>query len=73
MNDPSERWQRIARWFDELAELDATARAARLAAIAGEDAAAAAEVAALLDADAQEHGLLESDALDAIPTLIASA
>ena len=73
MTQPTERWQRIATWFDELVELPADACASRLAAIAVEDPVAAAEVKALLDADAKEDGLLEGDALLAIPTLVASA
>jgi len=70
MTMPTDRWQRIATWFDELVELAPAERTARLAAIAAEDPAAAAEVAALIDADAREEGLLEGDAASAIPTLI---
>jgi serine/threonine-protein kinase len=73
MTQPTERWQRIATWFDELVELPTAACAARLAAIAAEDPIAAAEVKALLNADAKEDGLLEGDALHAIPTLVANA
>jgi len=72
MTTPTDRWQRIAAWFDELVELAPSARAERLAAIATEDATAAAEVGALLDADASAEGLLERDAVSAIPTLIAN-
>ena len=73
MTQPTERWQRIAAWFDELIELAPQLRAARLTEIGAEDPLAAAEVKGLLDADASEGGLLEGDALRAIPTLIASA
>jgi eukaryotic-like serine/threonine-protein kinase len=70
MTEQADRWQRIAAWFDELVELAPAARAARLAAITAEEPAAAAEVASLLEADAREEGLLEGDAVRAIPTLI---
>jgi serine/threonine-protein kinase len=73
MTTPTDRWQRIAAWFDELVELAPAARAERLVAIATEDATAAAEVKALLDADANADGLLERDAASAIPTLVANA
>jgi serine/threonine-protein kinase len=73
MTTPTDRWQRIAAWFDELVELAPAGRAARLAAIAGEDPAAAAEVAALLDADARDEGLLEGDVANAVPTLVLDA
>jgi len=64
----TERWQRIAAWFDELAELAPAARAERLAAIATDDPAAAAEVSALLDADARD-GVLDSSITTALPDL----
>jgi serine/threonine-protein kinase len=70
MTQPTDRWQRISAWFDELVELDPAARAGRLAAIAADDPAAAAEVAALLEADAREEGLLEGGAAWAVPTLV---
>ena len=73
MTQPTERWQRIAAWFDELVELAPQLRAARLTEIGAEDPLAAAEVKGLLDADASADGLLEGDALRAIPTLIARA
>ncbi len=73
MTTPTDRWQRIAAWFDEIVDLAPAERAARLAAIANEDATAAAEVRALLDADASADGLLERDAASAIPTLIMNA
>jgi serine/threonine-protein kinase len=73
MTAPADRWQRIAAWFDELVELAPAARTERLAAIALEDAGAAAEVKALLDADANADGLLDRDAASAVPTLITTA
>jgi serine/threonine-protein kinase len=72
MTPPTDRWQRIAAAFDELVELAPAPRAARLAALAADDASVAAEVAALLDADARGEGLLEHGAESAIPTLVAS-
>jgi len=65
----SERWSRIAAWFDELVELPESARRERLAAIAREDTAAAAEVAALLDADARTDGVLDASVTSIVPDL----
>ncbi|HKE49264.1 MAG TPA: serine/threonine-protein kinase, partial [Rhodanobacteraceae bacterium] len=70
MTQATDRWQRIAAWFDELVELAASERTLRLEAIAKDDPTAAAEVASLLEADAREEGLLEGDAASAIPTLV---
>jgi serine/threonine-protein kinase len=72
MTTPTDRWQRIAAAFDELVELAPAPRAARLATLAADDSGVAAEVAALLDADAREEGLLDHGAASAIPTLVAS-
>src|SRR5262249_50622038 len=68
MTTPAERWQRIAAWFDALVELAPAQRSERLVALAREDAAAAREVEALLAADPSE-GLLDRDAIAALPTL----
>lgn len=69
MTTAPERWQRIAAWFDELADLPPPARAARLAEIENEDAAAAAEVRALLGADQNTDSLLDGDVRRAVPSL----
>ena len=55
----SERWQRVSALLDELFELDAAARAARLAGIAADDPDLAAELTRLLSAD-ERSGVLET-------------
>jgi eukaryotic-like serine/threonine-protein kinase len=56
--DP-ERWAAASAHFDALCELDADEQARRLADIAQSDAALAAEVRALLDADADDNDLFD--------------
>ncbi|MEO7432358.1 MAG: protein kinase [Dokdonella sp.] len=63
------RWTLVAGWFDELADLSSAQREARLAQIAREDAAAAADVRALLEADASEVGLLDEGIAAAVSGL----
>ncbi|MFN0186970.1 MAG: protein kinase domain-containing protein [Aquabacterium sp.] len=70
--DPA-RWSRLSPLLDELMELDAPARANRLAELRAGDAALADELAALLaeQGELQDQGFLEGDALAAVaePTL----
>jgi serine/threonine-protein kinase len=73
MSPASERWERIAGWFDELADLPDAARAERLAAIARADPAAAAEVKALLDADLRPDGVLDANLTTILPNLMPGA
>jgi serine/threonine-protein kinase len=73
MQQDSERWARIAAWFDELVDLPHAQRAARLAAIATEDPAAAAEVKALLHADSHADGVLDANLSTLVPSLMAGA
>ena len=73
MPQDSERWARIAAWFDELADLPHAERAARLIAIATEDPAAAAEVKALLHADSYADGVLDANISTLVPSLMAGA
>lgn len=56
--DPA-RWARVSSEFDRLVELEPEAQRAALAALADEDPSLAAEVAALIAADARADGLLE--------------
>jgi serine/threonine-protein kinase len=67
------RWARVAAWFDELAELAPAMREARLAVIAAEDAPAADEVRALLDADARDSDLLDAGIAGSLPELAGGA
>src|SRR3954470_21942995 len=64
-----ERWQRLAPLLDELLDLEAPARAARLAQWHASDPATADELAALLDAAAAADaaGFLGGQAGDAVP------
>ncbi|MBX3690236.1 serine/threonine-protein kinase [Dokdonella sp.] len=66
----SEQWRRIAELFDELVELDAGQRHARLQALREVDVELAREVATLLAADDNSHPLLDGDAADALPDII---
>jgi serine/threonine-protein kinase len=73
MPEATERWARVAAWFDELAELAPALRDQRLVAIAAEDPHAAAELRALLEADAHADGLLDAGLAAALPDLPGSA
>ena len=53
-------WARVASLFDELAELDPAARAARLELLRRDDAALASELERMLAADAAASGLLDA-------------
>ncbi|MBL0162714.1 MAG: serine/threonine protein kinase [Xanthomonadales bacterium] len=70
MTTATERWAEIATCFDELVELDSSAREVRLAQLDNDDPALAAEVRSLLAADDADSPLLESDAAAAIPGLL---
>ncbi|TXI75197.1 MAG: serine/threonine-protein kinase [Dokdonella sp.] len=65
----SEQWRKIGELFDELVELDAWQRNARLQALREVDAELAREVATLLAADDHSHPLLDGDAADALPDI----
>lgn len=69
----TDRWAEIAAWFDELVELDAAEREARLTEIAKEDPAIVEEVRSLLAADDADTPLLSSNAAAAIPELLADS
>ncbi len=71
MTTATERWAEIATWFDELVELDPSAREARLAQLDKDDPALADEVRSLLAADDADSPLLASNAVAAVPGLIA--
>ena len=73
MSPASERWARIAAWFDELADVPPAARTQRLDEIAREDPAAAAELKALLDADSYEGGVLDANLTTILPGLMPRA
>ena len=62
-------WKRLSPLLDELFELDADARAARLAAIAQDDAALAAELQHLLTVD-ERSGLLDAGVANAAATVM---
>jgi len=64
-----ERWQRMSALLDELFELDAAAREARLAQIAAEDAALAQELRRALAAD-EHSGLLDGGIARAANTMV---
>jgi serine/threonine-protein kinase len=66
------RWARISALFDELAELDPQACAARLAALRdeGEDASVLQQVQALLAADAAASGVLDRGVQAIAPTVV---
>lgn len=70
MTTSAERWSRISTLFDELVELDRAQCEKRLAEIAAIDAALADEVRALLLADADASGLLDSDVVSAISSVL---
>lgn len=65
----SERWARISPLLDELFELEPQGRAARLEAIARQDAELAAELRRLLAAD-EAAGLLDAGVVQAAPTVM---
>ena len=65
-------WQRLAALFDSLVELPPDQRAARLATLAAEDPALAAELARMLDADAAD-GILDHTLPQPVPEEIAVA
>jgi tetratricopeptide (TPR) repeat protein/tRNA A-37 threonylcarbamoyl transferase component Bud32 len=67
----AERWQHVATLFDELVELTPAECAARLDAIAASDTSLAAELRSLLDADARDNLLLDSDAAALVPQMLA--
>jgi len=67
MVDAAARWAAVSALFDELVERPAEERERRLAALA--DTSLAAEVRALLAADA-EDGMLDADAPGVLPTLL---
>ena len=71
MTTATERWTEIAAWFDELVELDPATREARLLQLDKNDPELAGEVRSLLAADDADSTLLASDAVAAIPGLIA--
>ena len=61
-----ERWQRLAGLFDELIELQEGERAGRLAALAAEEPALAAELACMLEGDAAD-GILDHTLPQPVP------
>ncbi len=70
MTSSSDRWSQVSSLFDELVELDADHRAQRLAQLATSDAALADEIRALLMADEDSSGLLDGDAVAAVPGVL---
>jgi len=70
MSDDRSRWSDVAALFDEIVELAPAERAARLAGLERDDAALAAEVRGLLDADDRANALLDADASAALPGLL---
>ena len=70
MSGAVERWAAVAALFDELVELAPDLREQRLAAVAADDAALAAELRALLAADDTDADLLDNDAAAALPDLM---
>ncbi|HUD43704.1 MAG TPA: serine/threonine-protein kinase [Dokdonella sp.] len=71
MNEAAEHWKRVAAAFDALVDLDAETRARRLDAL--EDPALAAEVRALLAADAGGSAVLDAGVAGAVPDLLDGA
>ena len=67
MNIATERWRRLSALFDECCELGAEARAARLHALAAEDAELARQLRALLDADARAEVEVDRPAITLAP------
>ena len=58
--DPrAQRWAQVSSWFDQLIDLSAAAQELALAELAERDAELAAEVRAMLIADARTQGVLE--------------
>lgn len=70
MSESGSRWSDVAALFDEIVELAPAERAARLADLECDDAALAAEVRSLLDADDRANALLDADASAALPELL---
>ncbi|MGB4859277.1 MAG: serine/threonine-protein kinase, partial [Dokdonella sp.] len=70
MSDRASRWTEIAELFDELAELSATEREQRLAAIGSNDDTLAAELRALLKADESANTILDSNAASSVPGIL---
>ncbi len=70
MTSSSDRWSQISSLFDELVELNSDQRGQRLAAVESTDAALADEVRALLMADEEASGLLDGDAVAAVPGVL---
>ncbi len=70
MPPSSDRWSQISTLFDELVELNVDQREQRLASIKAADAALAGEVRALLKADEDTSGLLDGDAVAAVPGVL---
>jgi eukaryotic-like serine/threonine-protein kinase len=70
--DAQRRWIRASALFDELADSDEPARAARLAALreAGEDPAVIEQLAAMLAADAAASGVLDRGVQAMAPTVV---
>ncbi|MFB9069303.1 serine/threonine-protein kinase [Pseudofulvimonas gallinarii] len=69
MSGDSQRWERIAREFDDLAELAPARRESRLRELVAEDPDLAAEVRALLVADDRAEGLLDQSLDELVPEL----
>ncbi|MFZ2237791.1 MAG: hypothetical protein WAV67_15660, partial [Dokdonella sp.] len=70
MSDRASRWTEIAELFDELAELSATEREQRLAAIGSNDDTLAVELRALLKADESANTILDSNAASSVPGIL---
>jgi tetratricopeptide (TPR) repeat protein len=73
MSDAADRWRRVSAAFDALVDLDAVTRARRLEALEDEDAVLAAEVRALLTADADAHAVLDAGVAEVVPDLLDAA
>ena len=70
MTNPSDHWAQISSLFDELVDLDSDQRLQRLTSVAATDSALADEVRALLMADEDVSGLLDGDAVAAVPGVL---
>ncbi|MGB0135207.1 serine/threonine-protein kinase, partial [Dokdonella sp.] len=71
MTMATERWTEIASLFDEWVELEPEDREKHLVELAGRDPGLAAEVRSLLQADIEENPLLDSQAVVAVPSVLA--
>lgn len=71
MSDAAQRWSRIAVLFDALVELAPAERQQRLADLERDDASIAADLRALLAADADANALLDAGAVAVVPGLLA--